>query len=50
MERFLLPFRCLFKTLKNVPGAWDKDQSVKIEKSKIVQYRAGMKITFILTS
>ena len=38
------------KTLKNVSGAWVKDQSVKIEKGKIVQYRVTMKITFILTS
>jgi len=38
------------KTLKNVSGAWVKDQSVKIEKGKIVQYRVTMKITFILTN
>ena len=38
------------KTLKNVSGAWIKDQSVKIEKGKIVQYRVTMKITFILAN
>ncbi len=38
------------KTLKNVSGAWIKDQSVKIEKGKIVQYRVTLKITFILTN
>ena len=38
------------KTLKNISGAWIKDQSVKIEKGKIVQYRVTMKITFILTN
>ena len=38
------------KTLKNVSGAWVKDQSVKVEKGKIVQYRVTMKITFILTN
>ncbi len=38
------------KTLKNVSGAWIKDQSVKIEKGKVVQYRVTMKITFILAN
>ncbi len=38
------------KTLKNVSGAWVKDQSVEIEKGKIVQYRVTMKITFILAN
>ncbi len=38
------------KTLKNVSGAWVKDQSVKVEKGKITQYRVAMKITFILTN
>ena len=38
------------KTLKNVSGAWIKDQSVEIEKGKIVQYRVTMKITFILAN
>jgi dodecin len=36
------------KTLKNVTGAWIKDQSVQIEKGKVVEYRVTMKITFIL--
>ncbi len=38
------------KTLKNVSGAWVKDQSVIIEKGKITQYRVAMKITFILAN
>ncbi len=38
------------KTLKNVSGAWVKDQSVVIEKGKITQYRVAMKITFILAN
>ena len=38
------------KTLKNVSGAWIKDQSVEIDKGKIVQYRVTMKITFILAN
>jgi dodecin len=36
------------KTLKNVTGAWVKDQSIQIEKGKAVEYRVTMKITFIL--
>ncbi len=38
------------KTLKNVSGAWIKDQSVKVEKGKIIQYRVTLKITFILAN
>lgn len=36
------------KTLKNVEGAWVKDQKVVIKKSKIVEYRVGLMVTFIL--
>jgi flavin-binding protein dodecin len=36
------------KTLKNVKGAWIKDQEVKIEKGKVVGYKVTMKITFVL--
>lgn len=36
------------KTLKNVTGAWVKDQQVKIKKGRIVEYRVKLKITFIL--
>ncbi len=36
------------KTLKGVTGAWIKDQSVVVEKGKIVEFRVVMKITFIL--
>ncbi len=36
------------KTLKNVTGAWIKDQSVVIDKGKIAEYRVVMKVTFIL--
>ena len=38
------------KILKKVYGAWVKDQSVKIEKGKIVQYRVTMELTFILAN
>ena len=36
------------KTLKNVSGAWVKDQNVLIKKNKIVEYRVAMKVTFVL--
>ncbi|NUQ11179.1 MAG: dodecin domain-containing protein [Gemmatimonadaceae bacterium] len=35
-------------TLRNVTGAWVKDQKVKIAKGKITEYRVIMKVTFIL--
>ncbi len=36
------------KTLKNITGAWVKDQNVVVEKGKITEYRVTMKVTFIL--
>ncbi len=36
------------KTLKNVTGAWIKDQKLVIEQGKIVEYRVLMKVTFVL--
>jgi len=36
------------KTLKNVEGAWIKDQSILLDKGKIKEYRVIMKITFVL--
>jgi flavin-binding protein dodecin len=36
------------ETLKNVEGAWIKDQSVVLEKGEIKEYRVVMKVTFIL--
>lgn len=36
------------KTLKNVEGAWVKDQSVVLNAGKIVEYRVVLKVTFIL--
>jgi flavin-binding protein dodecin len=37
------------KTLKNVQGAWIKEQKVQVEKGEITEYRVTMKVTFILT-
>ncbi len=36
------------KTLRNVKGAWIKEQSVDIEDGRIVGYRVNMLVTFIL--
>lgn len=36
------------KTLKNVKGAWIANQKVDIENGKIISYRVGLKITFVL--
>jgi len=36
------------KTLKNVSGAWVKDQNVVIKKNEIVKYRVNLKVTFVL--
>jgi flavin-binding protein dodecin len=37
------------KTLKNVKGAWIKDQQVEISNGKVTGYKVVMKITFVLT-
>src|SRR6185295_5604773 len=37
------------KTLKNVKGAWVKDQEVTIEDGKVVGYKVILKVTFVLT-
>lgn len=36
------------KTLRNVKGAWVKDQKVSVEKGKIVEYRVFLKVSFVL--
>lgn len=36
------------KTLKNVRGAWVKDQKVVVDKDKITKYRVTMKVSFVL--
>ncbi|MDQ3013494.1 MAG: dodecin family protein [Acidobacteriota bacterium] len=36
------------KTLKNVRGAWIKDQKVVVEKGQIIEYRVTMKVSFVL--
>ena len=36
------------KTLRNVRGAWIKEQQLDIENGKVTRYRVNMLITFIL--
>lgn len=36
------------KTLRNVKGAWIKEQQLDIEAGRITRYRVNMLITFIL--
>ncbi len=36
------------KTLKNVKGAWVKDQEVTIDEGKVTGYKVILKVTFIL--
>jgi len=37
------------KTLKNVKGAWVKDQEVTIDNGKVMGYKVILKVTFILS-
>jgi len=37
------------KTLKNVEGAWVKEQKIVVENGNIAEYRVDLKVTFILT-
>jgi dodecin len=37
------------KTLKNLKGAWVKDQEVTIDNGKVTGYKVVLKVTFILT-
>jgi flavin-binding protein dodecin len=36
------------QTVKNIEGAWVKEQKVRVENGKIVGYRVDMKVTFLL--
>lgn len=36
------------KTLDNVKGAYIKEQTVKVDDGKIVEYRVDMQVTFLL--
>ena len=36
------------KTLKDVKGAWIKDQKVVVDGGKVTEYRVTMKVSFVL--
>ncbi|WP_018076433.1 dodecin family protein [Thiobacillus denitrificans] len=36
------------ESLENITGAWVMDQSVKVNKGKVVEYSVRMKLTFVL--
>lgn len=36
------------KTIRNIKSAWIKEQQVRIENGKIVEYQVNMMITFVL--
>ena len=36
------------KTVKNIRGAWIKEQKIDVEKGKIVRYRVFMRLTFVI--
>lgn len=36
------------KTVKNVQGAWIKEQSLRVKDGRIEAYRVVMKVTFVL--
>lgn len=37
------------KTLKNVKGAWVKDQEVTVDNGRVTGYKVILKVTFILS-
>jgi flavin-binding protein dodecin len=36
------------KSVRNIKGAWVKEQSVVVDENKVVKYRADLKITFVI--
>jgi flavin-binding protein dodecin len=36
------------ETVRNISGAWVKEQSVAMENGKIVGYRVDLKVTFLI--
>ena len=36
------------KTIRKIQSAWIKEQQVRLEKNKIVEYQVNMLVTFIL--
>lgn len=36
------------KTLRNIRSAWVKEQQVRVENGKVVEYQVNMNVTFVL--
>ena len=36
------------KTIRNIRSAWIKEQQVRVDKGKIIEYQVNMLITFVL--
>jgi flavin-binding protein dodecin len=36
------------KTIRNIRSAWIKEQQVRLENGKIIQYQVNMMITFVI--
>ncbi|MFO7301842.1 MAG: dodecin family protein [Acidobacteriota bacterium] len=36
------------KTVRNIRSAWVKEQQVRVEGGKIVEYQVNLKVTFVL--
>jgi flavin-binding protein dodecin len=36
------------KTLREIRSAWVKEQEVKVQNGKIVEYKVNLKVTFVL--
>ena len=36
------------KTLRNVKGAWIRDQKLKVKDGKITEFRVNMKVSFVV--
>lgn len=36
------------KSLKNISGAWVKDQEVGVKDGEVTEYRVKMKVTFVI--
>jgi flavin-binding protein dodecin len=36
------------ETVRNIEGAWVKEQKVKVSDGRIAEYRADLKVTFLL--
>ena len=36
------------KTIRNIKSAWVKEQTVRVDKGKIVEYQVNLLVTFVL--